>query len=327
MGIIVAEVMEKVVLKRWPTMWVALPNSVQIELKEKIMVDVKQSLGPALKELKKNISSILDIKQMSIDALVANPRMMVDMFREIAPRELLFITHVAAVMGFFLGLIQAVLYIHASKPDENGEKNDEKADYYILPVSGLIIGFATNWLALKMTFSPIWPHMCCGNMLNWQGVFLKRQKEAAAKMSQLICAKVIDARAMFEYVATHNESGLEKVLEIYEKNIAGTIEETVGFARGVVPSFVGQEIDDIKKDVIAISLEILPNHVTEIQKFVDKSMNVEETMSRRLARVTPPEFEDIIHPIFKDDEWILLLVGGILGIIVGLVQAWAMNNL
>jgi uncharacterized membrane protein YheB (UPF0754 family) len=317
-GLIVAEVMERVVTKRWPTMWAALPDSVRAEIKDKVMGDVKKSLAPTISELRTNINAILDIKQMSIDSLVANPRMMVDMFREIAPRELTFITHVGAVMGFILGLVQTVLYVCIK---------GEYADYYILPISGLIIGWFTNWLALKMTFRPIWPHMFCGNMLNWQGVFLKRQKEASAKMSKLICAKVVDARAMFEYVASSNDSGVEKVLEIYQRNMTSTIEDTVGFARTVVPTFVGQEIDGIKKDVIDISLEILPNHITEIQAFIDKSMRVEETLSYRLARLEPPEFEDIIHPIFKDDEWILLLVGAVLGVIIGLVQAWAMNNL
>ena len=36
---------------------------------------------------------------------------MVWMFRKISARELTFITHVAAVMGFILGLAQVVFYI------------------------------------------------------------------------------------------------------------------------------------------------------------------------------------------------------------------------
>lgn len=318
LSVIASEVLEQVVQKRWPTMWEALPNSVQLEIKEKVLEDVKKSLMPAMADLKQNINTILDIKQMSIDALVANPRMMVEMFREIAPRELLFIQHVAAVMGFLLGLVQTVLYVCIT---------GKYADYYILPISGLIIGFFTNWLALWMTFRPIWPHMMCGNMLNWQGVFLKRQKEAAAKMSHLICKKVIDARAMIEYMLKSSDTGVEQLLAIYQKHMTATIESSVGFARTVVPTFVGQGIDDLKKDVVDISLEILPKHTREIEAFVDTAMNVEETLSWRLARVPPPEFEDIVHPIFKDDEWILLLVGGVLGVIVGLVQAWCMQNL
>ncbi len=57
-------------------------------------------------------------------------------------------------------------------------------DYIMLPVSGLVIGYFTNFLALKMTFSPIWPHMMCGNYFNFQGVFLKRQKLVSSSSRQ-----------------------------------------------------------------------------------------------------------------------------------------------
>lgn len=259
------------------------------------------------------------MKEMAIEAMVSNPRMMVDMFREIAPRELTFIQHVAAVMGFVLGLVQMGLYL--AFPTEKYPR----ADYYVLPISGLILGWFTNWLALQMTFRPIWPHMFCGNYLNVQGVFLKRQREAAAKMSQLICAKVVDARAMFQYMVKSSGAGVDKLLEIYRTNLITTIDDSVGFARTVVPTFVGQGIDDLKQDVIDISLEILPRHMEAIEKFIDQTMKVEETLSWRLARLQPPEFEDIVHPIFKDDEWILLLVGATLGIVIGILQAYVLS--
>jgi uncharacterized membrane protein YheB (UPF0754 family) len=294
---------------------------VQTEIKDKVLEDVKKSLIPAFAELKQNINSILDIKEMAIEAMVKDPKMMVDMFREIAPRELTFIQHVAAVMGFILGLVQMGLYLAFPT------SKYPTADYYVLPISGLILGWFTNWLALKMTFYPIWPHMFCDNRVNFQGVFLKRQKEAAAKMSQLICAKVVDARAMLQYMLQNETSGggVDKLLEIYRTNLTTTIDDSVGFARTVVPTFVGQGIEDLKQDVIDISLEILPEHMDSIEKFIDRTMKVEEILSWRLARLQPPEFEDIVHPIFKDDEWILLLVGALLGIFIGIAQAYILS--
>merc|ERR1711912_89880 len=101
------------------------------------------------------------------------------------------------------------------------------------------IGFFTNWLAIFMTFKPVWPHMFCGGYMNYQGVFLKRQKEAAAKMSQLICKKVVDANAMLQYMLQNQTSGggVDKLLEIYRTNLTSTIDDSVGFARTVVPTF------------------------------------------------------------------------------------------
>lgn len=321
MGSVTTEVMERIMVKRWPKLWEALPKSVKAEVKVKILEDMKKSFGPMHDELKLNINTILDVQQMAIDKLVACPRMMVDMFRQTGARELAFITHVAATMGFVLGLVQTGLYVW----NDSGPKI-KYFDYILLPVSGLIIGYFTNFLAIKMTFSPIRAHIMCGGYVNIQGVFLKRQREASIELAKLVCSQIIDAKAMMEYMLISGSSaGIDKVLEIYQTHIDRTIDQTVGMARSSIPMFVGAGIDDVKKDVIDISLEILPQHATEIEKYIDEVMCVEETLSLRLSRVPPEEFEQIMHPIFQDDEWILLVVGGFLGVVIGLLQAYVMN--
>jgi len=275
-------------------------------------------------ELKSNINSILDIKQMAAEALTNDPELMVDIFRTVAKRELLFITHVAAVMGFLLGLVQVVIYVAL-------QGKWPYTDYILLPVSGLIIGYFTNWLALKMTFSPINAHMMCGNYINIQGVFLKRQREAADQMASAICEKVIDAQAMLDYMfrneSSSGESISDKVLEIYKRHITSSLDQTVGRLSCVCPASVGQEIENLKQDVVNYSLEELPKHTKEIERYMDEVMQIKDTLSWRLQRITPTEFEDIVHPIFKADEWILLAVGGFLGIVIGLLQAFALQHI
>merc|ERR1712070_999250 len=163
--------------------------------------------------------------------------------------------------------------------------------------------------------------------VNIQGVFLKRQKEASAELAKLVCSQIIDARAILGYMlSTGSSAGIDKVLEIYQTHIDRTVDQTVGVASSSIPMFVGEGIDGVKKDVIDISLEILPQHAREIEKYIDEVMCVEETLSLRLQRVPPEEFEQIMHPIFEDDEWILLVVGGFLGVIIGLMQAYFMNT-
>merc|ERR1711939_1053733 len=114
----------------------ALPASVKAEGKVKILEDMRKSFKPMHEDIKNNIEVILDIKQMSIDKLVACPRMMVDMFRQTGKRELAFITHVAATMGLMLGLVQTGLYVW-----NDNSLHFKYFDYIMLPVSGLIIGY------------------------------------------------------------------------------------------------------------------------------------------------------------------------------------------
>ena len=119
----------------------------------KEMFSSQASFGDAMMELRSNISSILDLQQMSVDTFVNNPRMMVEMFRSVAVNELTFIQRIAAFMGFLLGLVQVVIYLLL--------EGVAGMDYILLPVSGLIIGYLTNWIAIKMIFRPVWPHQYC----------------------------------------------------------------------------------------------------------------------------------------------------------------------
>jgi hypothetical protein len=281
--------------------------------------DTRRHLGPAMMEMKNQIGQILDIKDMAVSAMVEEPTMMVEIFRKAAAREIRFIQHFAALMGVLFGFAQLGLY-HAC--------TGENADYYILPASGLIIGYLTNYLALKLTFKPTWPHILCCGYVNVQGVFLKRQREAADELSSLICSKVIDFRAMLAYALQTTDSGFDDVLEIYEKHIHTAVDKSIGVCRHVLPLFTGKDaLGGIKADVVEASLDVIPMYSQEIEQYFDRTMDIRSTLSWRLSRLTPPEFEDIIHPIFQEDEWILLLVGAVLGVIIGAFQAFLLQKI
>ena len=49
---------------------------------------------------------------------------------------------------------------------------------WVLPIAGFFVGYATNWVALKLIFHPTnpWNLGCC----TVQGLFLRRQEGARA---------------------------------------------------------------------------------------------------------------------------------------------------
>ena len=49
-------------------------------------------------------------------------------------------------------------------------------------------------------------------------------------------------------------------------------------------------------------------------------MDIRRTLEHRLKRLTPKSFEDLLHPVFQEDEIILIVVGGVLGAIAGFLQ-------
>ena len=49
-------------------------------------------------------------------------------------------------------------------------------------------------------------------------------------------------------------------------------------------------------------------------------------MSRAEEVVAVYRFERLLHPVFEPDEWKLILMGGALGVVIGLVQAYGINS-
>ncbi|MCG8668499.1 MAG: hypothetical protein MI867_03730, partial [Pseudomonadales bacterium] len=50
------------------------------------------------------------------------------------------------------------------------------------------------------------------------------------------------------------------------------------------------------------------------------AMDVENTVIEKVKDLPPEDFEKMIRPIFEEDEWIMTLGGGVLGLAVGLFQ-------
>lgn len=88
------------------------------------------------------------------------------LFQIAGRKELTFLTDSGLWFGFLLGLLQLAIALLWDNP-------------WTLSFGGLIVGLATNWLALKWIFEPVNPTPIVGNIV-LQGLFLRRQKEVSA---------------------------------------------------------------------------------------------------------------------------------------------------
>jgi len=328
-----AAVVENLANRHCPEIWSRLPEMVKAELRAKVMEQSRAMFEPVLKDLKQNINQIVDIKQMSVDILVGNKRLLVKMFLDIGAREFVFIQHLSAVMGFLLGLIQMMSWMilnHGGGADHCGgvEKNSFRCwgGFVILPASGLVIGYFTNWLGLTLLFRPVEPKICCWGFVNLQGVFLKRQQQVSQELSKMICQHLVRAGKMLEYVVKRKDH-LDKVMQIYESHIRDAVDKSLpGSIKALAPRIYGDgTIDNLKKEIIDETLKELPNHSAEIETYMDRAFDLQQTLAFRLSRLHPSRFEGMLHPIFQEDEWMVLLLGAFLGVCVGAIQAYLLG--
>ena len=52
----------------------------------------------------------------------------------------------------------------------------------------------------------------------------------------------------------------------------------------------------------------------------ERSAALAELLASKMKEMTPAEFQDLLRPAFQQDEWILLLLGAVTGLIAGTAQ-------
>jgi uncharacterized membrane protein YheB (UPF0754 family) len=312
-----SEVLQTIGDKYWPGVWHQVPASVKEEIALKCIEESMQLFEPIMNELKARIHEVFDLKEMCVKILESDLELIVSMFQHLGRREFKFIEHFSAVMGGALGLFQLGIF-HAS------ESLPPAVHFWTLPVSGLIIGYMTNWLGINLIFRPVNPHILCGGYVNFQGVFLKRQYQVAGELSTMVCQQLLYSKNIVKFIV--DSPKYQDVLDMYRKYANQAIEQAMGQMRTVVPAVVGgSKFDSIKDDVVQLFLEELPKHADVLGSYTDRVFDIETTMRTRLRALPPEEFEGMLHPVFQEDEWMILLLGGVLGVLVGVVQSLSLG--
>merc|ERR1719506_348104 len=299
--------------KHWPRVWNQVPENIKEEITLKCIEESMQLFDPIMKELKSRIHEVFNLKEMCVRVLESDLELIVSMFQHLGRREFKFIEHFSAVMGGIMGLVQLLLF-HLS------EQLPPAVHFWKLPVSGLIIGYLTNWLGINLIFRPVNPHIMCGGYVNFQGVFLKRQHQVAGELSTMMCQQLLYSQNIARFLVDSPE--YSKVLDMYRKYANQAINHSMGAVRTLVPRVVGDEkFMGVKEDVVQLFLDELPKHADVLSAYTDRVFDIETTMRERLRALPPSEFEGMLHPVFQEDEWMILVLGGVLGVLVGCVQS------
>ena len=58
----------------------------------------------------------------------------------------------------------------------------------------------------------------------------------------------------------------------------------------------------------------------DVHDYVATQLDISQTLSSRLKKLSPTDFEDLLHPVFQEDEITLIATGGVLGLVAGGAQ-------
>ncbi|MEC3977855.1 DUF445 family protein [Amycolatopsis sp. H20-H5] len=300
----VDDVTREVMEQFQPRLWELMPVRAQQLLIDRVRAQAPKVVARLMREVSTNIDEVLDVDDMLIEAMVRDKALTCRLIKEVATPEFKFIARSGIYFGFVIGLVQFVAWALTKEP-------------LIMPIFGFFTGLITDWLALKMIF---YPRAQRGFLFfHWQGMFQKRRKEVARDYGTLIADEVLTVRNVMEAVLTGPKS--DKLFTMIQREVQRTIDAQASLVKPLVALTVGgRQYQEMKKTAAAKAIEYLPETVKHVESYATNALDVRNTISEKMQQLTPIEFEGILRPAFKQDEWKLIAVGAIIGGLVGELQ-------
>ena len=298
------EYVDELMLKEHPTFWENLPAAARTLVYERVRKSLPQLVDNLVDDIALNIEGLLDIKSMVIERLAADKRLLNRIFLECGDAEFRFIVNSGFYFGFSFGLVQmSVWYFYQS--------------WWVLPFFGLLVGLATNWIALNVIFRPLHPKKI--GPVTLQGLFLKRQQEVAESFCYIVTHEILTVGNIIHAILTGTNG--QRAGNMVKKHIKPLVDETAGLGKAFTqlafgPTGFAALKNKVGEKAIEISLSSFNNPALE----KDRAQAVNTLMVERMVALSSEEFQDLLRPCFQEDEIKLILVGAFLGLVAGTCQ-------
>ena len=298
----IRESVERVLEREHPDLWRNLPPQV----KELVHQRVQRQLPAIVRELTatigEHIDQLVDVKLMVIKRF--DPELANRVFLDIGRRELKFIQNFGFVFGFVLGIPVAAL--------------THFLDYWwLLPILGVAVGYITNWAALWMIYEPAEPQRW--GPLPVHGLFIRRQHDVAEVYARIVADEILTVGEFGQELLRGPQSDRTRML--IESAMRPAIDRATGPAHAAVRVAVGtREYDAIRRSFASEPVEQMMVALSDPEFSRAQSDAMRKLITERIRAMAPTDFAELLRTATREDEWLLLLHGAVLGFAGGLVH-------
>lgn len=299
------EMVERTMQENHPGLWNDLPPRLRERVHQRVEEQLPEIVDTVTGELGENIDNLLDIKLMVIRTIERDPALSNRIFRAIGRRELRLIINLGFAFGFLFGIPTAILteiLFHK---------------WWLLPLCGIFIGYATNWLAIWMIFEPVEPKRILG--MRWHGLFLRRQYEVSEVYALIIADEVVTLRHIGDELMNGAQS--DRTRHLIEGSMRPAVDRAVGSARPLLRMAVGsREYDELREAVATEAVEYTMEPMQDADFNRVQAKRIREMIRDRMREMSHKDFSEMLRTVIKEDEWLLYLHGAVLGFGGGLIH-------
>ncbi|MFB2538916.1 MULTISPECIES: hypothetical protein [unclassified Acinetobacter] len=334
MGKIIAEqvdhdleaLIDEVMLEQNHVLWENLPYAIKRRIYSQAHAQMPTIMADLVTDLTYKVEELVDMRSMVVKKMESDRQLMVDMFLKVGQKEINFIWHVSALIGFYFGVVQMVLFLLIPQ-------------HWTVPFFAAIWGFLTNWIAIWMVFNPVEPRpvkylktfrLTKDLKFPWiipefphidtyviQGAFMKRQEEVAVVFSEVVTQDLITLKTiMTEMMYGDQAQKTRRIIKSHLNEVMETplVKTTLQISLG--PS----QYAELKNDLVERSIEATMKPVSDPAFNASRAKMIFDMFCDRIRNLSPYEFQNLLRPAFQEDEWILIVLGGVTGFLAGMIH-------
>ena len=298
------EMIENIMKKEHPALWRDLPPRARQAVTSRVQSQLPAVVHTVTDEIGEHIDQLLDPKIMVINHFTDNPSLVVRIFRDFGQRELNLMVAFGFIFGFLLGIPVAMV-------------DHWFGQWWLLPVLGVGVGWATNALGMWLIYEPAEPRRILG--IKVHGLFLRRQSEAAEVYARIIAEDVITLENIGNFLLDGPRG--DRTRQMLAEAMRPAIDGAAGPARGAVRIAVGSKrFDNIREAVAveAVDRTLVPFKDPEFSR--RQADKIYALIAARTKELPPRDFAEMMRAAIREDEWMLYAHGAVMGFGGGLLH-------
>jgi uncharacterized membrane protein YheB (UPF0754 family) len=300
----IREVVDRTMEREYPDTWRGMPRRVREAVHSRVQQQLPDIVRTVTDEIGSHINQLLDIKLMVIRRIEENPEMANRIYLEVGRKELRFIIN----FGFFFGALLGAPLVFLTQAFPH---------WWVLPIGGVIIGYVTNWVALWMIFEPVEPHKI--GPINVHGLFIRRQPEVSEVYGEIIAEDIVTLRNIGEELL-HGPRA-DRTRQMIEDSMRPAVDRAAGPARLAVKVALGSsEYDTIRESVATEAVDYTMTPLTDPEFNRRQSAAMRDLITDRMRELPHDDFSELLRSAMREDEWLLLLHGAVLGFVAGCIH-------
>jgi uncharacterized membrane protein YheB (UPF0754 family) len=184
-----------------------------------------------------------------------------------------------------------------------------------IPAIGGLIGWSTNWLAVKMIFRPLQPRRIL--FFKVQGLVGRRQQDLAKAIGRVVGSHLVEHR---DVVRSLNKLDFGGVLAgVLDKGLAPKIQELRGLP--LIGGFLTEErVQSLKQSIVDGVMTHKEALLDEVEKGLAKGLDVPGLVEKKVASFAIEKLEALILDVASKELRAIEVLGGVLGVLIGLMQ-------